>query len=91
MFGVDGDDILTGQDGLAETSRDFLNGGADNNLLLSQSSNVVTDGESDDKVVIQAKPAQDNVTITDFQVGLDKLLITWEDIDEPDFEVEKIY
>ena len=52
---------------------------------------MVTDGEGDDKVVILAKPAQDNVTITDFQVGLDKLLITWEDLDEPDFEVEKIF
>ena len=73
----------------ADASRDFLSGGPGNDLLLAQSSDVVTGEGGDDNVVIQAEPAQNNITVADFQVGLDKLFIMWKDLDKLDIEMKE--
>ena len=89
MLEGDCDDILTSEDMPADASRDFLSGGPGNDLLLAQSSDVVTGEGGDDNVVIQAEPAQNNITVADFQVGLDKLFIMWKDLDKLDIEMKE--
>ncbi len=88
LFGGDGDDILTGDDGPGEASTDFLNGGAGDDVILAGPGDVVTGGEGEDEIVLQAEPDQEATTITDFRVGHDKLLITWDSAAEPDVAIE---
>ncbi len=89
LFGGDGDDILSGEDGLDEPARDFLNGGSGDDVILAEDGDVVTGGEGEDEIVVQSDPEQEATTIMDFQIGHDKLLITWDNPEEPELTIEQ--
>ncbi len=89
LFGGDGDDILSGEDGPDEAERDFLNGGAGDDIILAEDGDVITGGEGEDEIVVQSDPEQEAATIMDFQIGHDKLLITWDSPEDPELTIEQ--
>ncbi|WP_319545522.1 calcium-binding protein [Ruegeria conchae] len=88
LFGGDGDDILNGNDGPKETSPDFLNGGAGDDIILAKDGDIVTGGDGDDEIIVQPEPDQEAATIMDFQIGHDKLLVTWDGPEDPELTIE---
>ncbi len=88
VFGGDGDDLISGDDGDAEQSADFLNGGAGEDTILAESGDIVTGGQDADTFVLSPEDDDDQVTVMDFQPGQDKLLISWNDAEEPNIRLE---
>ena len=88
LFGGDGNDTLTGQDDGPEPSIDFLNGGAGDDTILAGEGDVVTAGQGADRIIVDGSASQQEVSITDFAPGQDKLLISWDNPEDPEITIE---
>lgn len=94
LFGGDGDDVLIGtHDETGALSSDFLNGGEGDDFILAGEGDIVTGGEGTDTIALGPETDEDSdsepVTIVDFAVGQDKLLVTWDNPTDPQIDIRQ--
>ncbi|TMV04841.1 calcium-binding protein [Ruegeria sediminis] len=87
LFGGDGNDVISGHDGAEGNAKDYLNGGAGEDRIFADSGDIVSGGDGSDDVILMDSAPSEAVTVTDFQPGADRLLVTWDDAANPDPEI----
>ncbi len=93
LAGMSGNDDLYGHFGMDELEGgdgdDRIFGGQDDDILRGDDGDdQLQGGDGDDEIIVQPEPDQEAATIMDFQIGHDKLLVTWDGPEDPELTIE---
>jgi Ca2+-binding RTX toxin-like protein len=96
LFGGWGDDNLTGVVDDPDTAgttdqdgRDYLNGGGGDDIITAGAHDIVTTGAGADTVFLGDWISEDTAAeVMDYNGAEDQLIMVWDQIDEPDPEIE---
>lgn len=89
LFGGNGRDLILGAADGAGSAPDFLNGGDGDDIIHAGPGDWVSGGDGHDLMVLDHHASGgDSVTITDFDLGEDSLVLLYDATGSPDPEVE---